>query len=229
MLIAMTDIAAVLLGARSGGRDAGRAGRPVPKPLHCAADGITKSLSGQIDVWFELAVLAGFALVTMTLGTWRLPWREDRWPPVGMPAPRRRDTRSAARRLPAVGVAAPPSRSAPWCCLLVTDQRHQNGQYGKRRRGTSPEPGPPLDSFGPDPACYELMKATKAIGAVTGGGAGIIVGAKIGSAMGIAAAGTAVAATVPVAIVGCAVGVPVGMFGAFVVRTVKKRLDERWG
>ena len=46
-------------------------------PLRYAADGITKSLSGQVDVWFELAVLAGFALVTMTLGTWRLPWRED--------------------------------------------------------------------------------------------------------------------------------------------------------
>lgn len=46
-------------------------------PLRYAADGITKSLSGQTDVWFELAVLAGFALVTMGLGTWRLPWRED--------------------------------------------------------------------------------------------------------------------------------------------------------
>ena len=47
--------------------------------------------------------------------------------------------------------------------------------------------------------------------------------------MGIAAAGTAIAGTVPVAIVGCVVGIPVGMFGAFVVRTVKKRLDERRG
>ena len=46
-------------------------------PLRYAADGITKSLAGQTDVWFELAVLAGFALVTMALGTWRLPWRED--------------------------------------------------------------------------------------------------------------------------------------------------------
>ena len=42
-----------------------------------AADGITKSLSGQTDVWFELAVPAGFALVTMALGMWRLPWCED--------------------------------------------------------------------------------------------------------------------------------------------------------
>ena len=46
-------------------------------PLRYAADGITKSLSGQTDIWFELAVLAGFALVTMAVGTWRLPWRED--------------------------------------------------------------------------------------------------------------------------------------------------------
>lgn len=46
-------------------------------PLRYAADGITKPLSGQTDNWFELAVLAGYALVTMSLGTWRLPWRED--------------------------------------------------------------------------------------------------------------------------------------------------------
>ena len=113
-----------------------------------------------------------------------------------------------------------------------TSELVENVRYPRfcRPRGTvgANQPGPPLDSFGPDPACYELMK-NKAIGAVTGGGAGAIVGAKIGSAMGIAAAGTAIAATVPVAIVGCAVGVPVGMFGAFVVRTVKKRLDERRG
>ena len=46
-------------------------------PLRYAADGIAKSLSGQSDVWFELAVLAGFSVVTMSLGLWRLPWRED--------------------------------------------------------------------------------------------------------------------------------------------------------
>ena len=46
-------------------------------PLRYAADGITKSLSGQTDVWFEVAVLAGFALVTLGLVTWRLPSRED--------------------------------------------------------------------------------------------------------------------------------------------------------
>lgn len=46
-------------------------------PLRYAADGISKSLSGQTDIWFETAVLAGFAVVTMTLGIWRMPWREN--------------------------------------------------------------------------------------------------------------------------------------------------------
>lgn len=45
-------------------------------PLRYAADAIEKSLSGQHDIWIELAVLAGFAVVTMSLGLWRLPWRE---------------------------------------------------------------------------------------------------------------------------------------------------------
>ena len=45
-------------------------------PLRYAADGITKSFSGQVDIRFELAVLLGFAAVSMYLGTWRLPWRE---------------------------------------------------------------------------------------------------------------------------------------------------------
>ena len=45
-------------------------------PLRYAADGIDKSLSGQTDVGVELAVLAGFAVVTMALGLWRKPWRE---------------------------------------------------------------------------------------------------------------------------------------------------------
>ena len=52
-------------------------------------------------------------------------------------------------------------------------------------------------------------------GAVVGAGTGAAIGAKVGAAIGIAAAGTAVA------------GVPVGLFGAFVVKTVRKRLDER--
>ena len=46
-------------------------------PLRYAADGIGKSVSGRGDVWTELAVLAGFAVVTMSLGLWRLPWREE--------------------------------------------------------------------------------------------------------------------------------------------------------
>jgi hypothetical protein len=45
-------------------------------PLRYAADGIDKSLSGQTDVGVELAVLAGFAVVTMAMGLWRKPWRE---------------------------------------------------------------------------------------------------------------------------------------------------------
>lgn len=45
-------------------------------PLRYAADAIEKSLSGRTDAWLELGVLAGFALVTMVLGLWRLPWRE---------------------------------------------------------------------------------------------------------------------------------------------------------
>ena len=45
-------------------------------PLRYAADAIDKSLSGRTDVGVELAVLAGFAVVTMALGLWRLPWRE---------------------------------------------------------------------------------------------------------------------------------------------------------
>ena len=46
-------------------------------PLRYAADGIGKSVSGRGDVWTELAVLGTFAAVTMALGLWRLPWREE--------------------------------------------------------------------------------------------------------------------------------------------------------
>ena len=45
-------------------------------PLRYAADGMMKSLSGQTDVWVELAVLSGFAAVSMGLGLWKLRWRE---------------------------------------------------------------------------------------------------------------------------------------------------------
>ncbi len=46
-------------------------------PLRYASDGIEKSLSGNGDIWGEIAVLAGFAMVTMSLGLWRMPWREN--------------------------------------------------------------------------------------------------------------------------------------------------------
>lgn len=45
-------------------------------PVRYAADGIMKSFSGRTDVWSELAVLSGFAVVTMALGLWKLRWRE---------------------------------------------------------------------------------------------------------------------------------------------------------
>ena len=46
-------------------------------PLRYAADGMMKTFSGQTDVLVELAVLAGFAVVTMAVGLWRLRWREE--------------------------------------------------------------------------------------------------------------------------------------------------------
>lgn len=46
-------------------------------PLRYSADGIAKSLSGQTDVWFELAVLSVVAMVTMALGIRRMQWRES--------------------------------------------------------------------------------------------------------------------------------------------------------
>lgn len=46
-------------------------------PMRYAADGINKSISGQTDVWLELAVLGGFAAASMALGIWKLGWREN--------------------------------------------------------------------------------------------------------------------------------------------------------
>jgi ABC-type multidrug transport system permease subunit len=46
-------------------------------PMRYAADGITKSISGNTEIWIELFVLAGFAGVAMTLGLWKLRWREN--------------------------------------------------------------------------------------------------------------------------------------------------------
>ena len=45
-------------------------------PLRYAADGLMKSFSGRTDVWVELVVLSGFAVASMSLGLWRLRWRE---------------------------------------------------------------------------------------------------------------------------------------------------------
>lgn len=45
-------------------------------PLRYAADAIEKSLSGRADVWAEMAILAIIAISAMSLGLWRLPWRE---------------------------------------------------------------------------------------------------------------------------------------------------------
>jgi ABC-type multidrug transport system permease subunit len=45
-------------------------------PMRYAADGINQSISGNTDVWLELAVLAGFAIVSMGLGIWKLAWRQ---------------------------------------------------------------------------------------------------------------------------------------------------------
>ena len=46
-------------------------------PMRYAADGITKSITGDTGVGVELAVLAGFATVTLALGLWKLRWREE--------------------------------------------------------------------------------------------------------------------------------------------------------
>ena len=45
-------------------------------PFRYAADGIMKSLSGRTDILTEFVVLAGIAALTMTIGFWRLKWRE---------------------------------------------------------------------------------------------------------------------------------------------------------
>jgi len=45
-------------------------------PFRYAADGIMKALSGQTDVWMEVAILTGFAVTMMAMGFWRLHWRD---------------------------------------------------------------------------------------------------------------------------------------------------------
>ena len=46
-------------------------------PMRYAADGIMKSISGQGDIWVELAVLAGTAVGMMALGLWKLKWQDN--------------------------------------------------------------------------------------------------------------------------------------------------------
>ena len=45
-------------------------------PMRYAADGITKAISGDSNIWIELVVLTVFALVSITLGLRKLRWRE---------------------------------------------------------------------------------------------------------------------------------------------------------
>ena len=46
-------------------------------PLRYAADGMMKSLSGQPDVFLEVAILAAFSAVCLGAGLWKLRWRES--------------------------------------------------------------------------------------------------------------------------------------------------------
>ena len=46
-------------------------------PMRYAADGVSKSISGNSDVWLEFSVMAGFAFATLALGLWKLRWRES--------------------------------------------------------------------------------------------------------------------------------------------------------
>jgi len=45
-------------------------------PMRYAADGLTKAISGDSNIWVELIVLTGFALGTMALGLSKFRWRE---------------------------------------------------------------------------------------------------------------------------------------------------------
>ena len=46
-------------------------------PMRYAADGITKSISGDTRIWTEITILAVFALGAMVLGLWKLRWQES--------------------------------------------------------------------------------------------------------------------------------------------------------
>ena len=45
-------------------------------PLRYAADGMMKSLSGRTDVFVEVLILATFAIVCLSIGLWKMHWRE---------------------------------------------------------------------------------------------------------------------------------------------------------
>jgi ABC-2 type transport system permease protein len=46
-------------------------------PMRYAADGISESISGQTDIWLDFLILAGFAIATISLGLWKMKWREQ--------------------------------------------------------------------------------------------------------------------------------------------------------
>ena len=46
-------------------------------PMRYAADGVMKALSGQTDVWREFLILGAFATVTITIGLWKMRWRDN--------------------------------------------------------------------------------------------------------------------------------------------------------
>ncbi len=45
-------------------------------PLRYTADAIEKSLSGRSDVWVEMGILSVIAIGSLSLGLWKMPWRE---------------------------------------------------------------------------------------------------------------------------------------------------------
>ncbi len=46
-------------------------------PMRYAADGIMMSISGESGIWLELGVMVGVAALSMSLGLWKLRWREE--------------------------------------------------------------------------------------------------------------------------------------------------------
>ena len=46
-------------------------------PMRYSADGIMKSLSGQSDILLEFTILSAFSVFALTLGVWKLRWRDQ--------------------------------------------------------------------------------------------------------------------------------------------------------